>query len=79
MFAFLLIFPILFSIDNKEFIDQVEKERALGAEWHYVGKQALDPTAKSIPLQCMEAVEHGEDIPCGEPYIVYKLKMPKND
>ena len=40
-----------FGVQNKEFFGQVGKERAMGAEWHYVGKQSLDPTAKSIPGQ----------------------------
>lgn len=57
----------LFAVDNKEFFDQAVKEMKEGAEWHYVGPQALDPTAKSIPAQV-----EGE-----EPYIVWKLK--KND
>ena len=50
----------------------------MGAEWHYVGKSALDPTAKSLPLQCWTAVENKESVPCGDPYIYYKLKMPEN-
>ena len=54
----------LFAVDNKEFFDQAVKEMKEGAEWHYVGPQALDPTAKSIPAQV-----EGE-----EPYIVWKLK-----
>ena len=74
MFAFFLIFPIIFFSSNQEFFDQVEKDRAKGAEWHYVGPQALDPTAKSIPLQVCDP--EGEK--CGEPYIIYKLKMPKD-
>ena len=61
--------------DNKEFFDQVAIDRAKGAEWHYVGKSALDPTAKSIPLQCMIHEEGKESVPCGEPYIYYKLKI----
>ena len=50
----------------------------MGAEWHYVGKSALDPTAKALPLQCWTAEVDKESVPCGEPYIYYKLKMPEN-
>jgi len=71
MFIFAILFPILFMADNAEFFDQVAKDRAKGATWHYVGPQALDPTAKSIPVQCVDP-ETNE--PCGEPYIVWKLK-----
>ncbi len=75
MFAFLLLFPILFVVDNKEFFDQVAKERDMGAEWHHVGKQALDPTAKSIPAQVCDP----ETNECDEPYIIWKLKMPEDN
>ena len=39
MFALLLLFPLVTGVfygDNKEFFDQAAKERAMGAEWHYV-------------------------------------------
>jgi hypothetical protein len=62
-------------VQNKEFFDQVAKERAMGAEWNYVGKQSLDPTAKSIPAQICDP-DTGE---CGEPYIIWKLKMPEDN
>ena len=70
MFAiFLVLIAVTFGVDNKDFFDQVAIEREMGAEWHYVGKSALDPTAKAVlPLQ-----HEGED-----PYIYYKLKMPKD-
>tara|TARA_Y100000114_G_scaffold152460_1_gene170772 strand:- start:410 stop:634 length:225 start_codon:yes stop_codon:yes gene_type:complete len=67
----LTLFGGLFAADNKEFFDQVAKERAMGAEWHYVGKQPLDPTAKSIPGRICD------DDGCGEPYIIWKLKKPE--
>ena len=44
----------------------------MGAEWHYVGKQPLDPTAKSIPGQICDP-DTGK---CEEPYIIWKLKKP---
>ena len=75
MFAgFLVLIAVLFMTDHKEFFDKAAIDRAKGAEWHYVGKSALDPTAKSIPLQCMIHEEGKESVPCGEPYIYYKLK-----
>ena len=45
------LFSGLFVADNKEFFDQVEKEVNEGYEWNYVGKQSLDPSAKSISSQ----------------------------
>ena len=79
MFAvFLVLIVVGFGVDNKEFFDQVAIDKAKGAKWHYVGKSALDPTAKSIPLQCMTHEEGKESVPCGEPYIYYKLKMPND-
>jgi len=61
------LFSGLFAVDNQEFFDQVEKEVNDGYEWHYVGKQSLDPSAKSISAQV-----EGE-----EPYIFWKLKKPE--
>ena len=61
------LFSGLFAVDNQEFFDQVKKEVNDGYEWHYVGKQSLDSSAKSIPLQV-----EGE-----EPYIIWKLKKPE--
>ena len=61
-------------VQNQEFFDQVAKEKAMGAEWHYVGKQPLDPTAKSIPGQICDP----ETGVCEEPFIVWKLKMPED-
>ena len=79
MFAvFLILISVLFVTDNKEFFDQVAIDKAKGAEWHYVGKSALDPTAKSLPLQCWTNEVDTESVPCGEPYIYYKLKMPND-
>ena len=79
MFAvFLVLISVLFMTDNKEFFDQVAIDKAKGAEWHYVCKSALDPTAKALPLQCMTHEVDKESVPCGEPYIYYKLKMPND-
>ena len=75
LLALILGLGTTFGVENKEFFDQVAKERAMGAEWNYVGKQSLDPTAKSIPAQICDP-DTGE---CGEPYIIWKLKMPKEN
>ena len=32
------------------FFDQVEKDRAAGAEWRYVGPQTTDPKAIALPV-----------------------------
>ena len=61
------LFSGLFVADNKEFLDQVEKQVNEGYEWNYVGKQSLDPSAKSISAQV-----EGE-----EPYLFWKLKKPE--
>ena len=61
-------------VNNSEFFEQANKELKEGAKWHYVGKKALDPTSKSIPLQCVEIDEDGNSKICGEPYIYWKLK-----
>ena len=47
-----------------------------GASWHYVGPSDLDPTALSIPLQCIDTDTRE---PCGEKYILFKLKKEEND
>ena len=76
MMGILLVLALFGGIsvaDNKEFFDQVAKERAMGAEWHYVGKQPLDPAAKSIPGQICD-LDTGK---CEEPYIIWKLKKPE--
>ena len=65
-----ILFSSLFVTENKEFFQQAIKEMRQGAEWHYVGRQELDPTAKSIPGQICD------DDGCSEPYILWKLKMP---
>ena len=67
------LFSGLFAVDNQEFFDQAEKEINDGYEWHYVGKQPLDPTAKSIPGRICEP-DTGK---CGEPFIIWKLKKPE--
>ncbi len=63
----LILMGLTFAVDNHEFFDQATEQMNEGAEWHYVGRQSLDPSAKSIPLQV-----EGE-----EPYIVWKLKKPE--
>ena len=61
------IFTTTFVVNNSEFLDTANKEINEGATWHYIGKQSLDPTAKSITLQMSDE----------EPYILFKLKKEK--
>ena len=63
------VISLLFFETNAEFFDQAAKEREQGYTWHYTGKQPLDPRSKALPLQCMH-----EGKPCGEPFILWKLK-----
>ena len=58
------LFGAVFCADNQEFLETVNKEKAEGYEWHYVGVTPPDPKAKSVPLQV-----EGQD-----PYILWKLK-----
>ena len=69
MLALVLIPVILLGVDNADFFEQAAKEREQGYTWHYTGKQELDPRSKAIPIQCMDG-----DKPCGEPFILWKLK-----
>ena len=68
--ALTISFASMFIADNEEFFNQVKEQIKQGAEWHYVGKSPLDSNSKSIPAQiCMNG--------CDEPYIMWKLKLPK--
>ena len=69
MIALVLIPVILLGVDNADFFEQAAKEREQGYTWHYTGKQELDPRSKALPIQCMDG-----DKPCGEPFILWKLK-----
>ena len=69
MIALVLIPVILLGVDNADFFKQAAKEREQGYTWHYTGKKKLDPRSKAIPIQCMDG-----DKPCGEPFILWKLK-----
>ena len=60
MIALALIFPILFFATNQDYFQQVEKDIDNGATWHYVGKQEIDPKAKSLAID--------------DKYILWKLK-----
>ena len=73
MFAILLIFPILFGVVNHDALTLMQKEMDAGAKWHKIDPKPLDPNAKSIPLQTCD--NNGV---CEEPYVIYKLKMPKD-
>ena len=71
MFVVILI-PLAIGIMNYEFFEQVKEEVTQGAVWQYVGKQAPDPKAKSLPLR---NTLNGK--PVGDPFIVWKLKLEK--
>ena len=62
------------STEQQEFIEAVTVDRAAGATWHYVGPTDTDPTAKALPLRCIDP-ETGSV--CDEPFILWKLKFPK--
>jgi len=64
MTSILLIMVNFFFSDNQEFFKAAEEDAKNGATWHYVGKQELDPKAKSLTLQVDD----------GEKYILWKLK-----
>jgi len=74
--AILLLLALLAacSTGEQEFIEAVTEDRAAGAKWHFVGPSDLDPTAKALPLQC---VDSDTDEICGKPFILFKLKFPK--
>ena len=61
-----LITKISFYIENKEFINTVNRqtEGNPNLEWVHTGKQKPSPDAKSITLNDFQ----------GEPFIMYKLK-----
>ena len=68
----LLILLAACSTAEQEFIEAVNKDRAAGATWHYVGPSDLDPTSKALPLRCITP-ETGAV--CGKPFILWKLKL----
>ena len=70
MTEIILFISALFIADNHEFLIEAKGQIERGATWHYVGPQPVDPTAKAIPLQCAD--QSGE--PCGEKFILWKLK-----
>ncbi len=61
-----LLTKISFYMENKEFIDTVNRqtEGNPNLEWVHTGKQKPSPDAKSITLNDFQ----------GEPFIMYKLK-----
>jgi len=70
----LLLLLAACSTEQKDFIEAMTVDRAAGAKWEYVGPSDLDPTAKALPLRCIDP-ESGAV--CGEPFILWKLKLPK--
>jgi hypothetical protein len=78
MFILLIaIIPALFYSDNSEFFKRANQEIHDGAEWHYVGKQSLDPSSLSISIRYCD-IENGISTNCRKPYILYKLKHDGN-
>ncbi len=75
IFSALSLVVQLFIADNREFLIKASEQMQDGMSWHYVGPSDLDPTALSIPLQCVDT--DGE--PCGEKYILFKLKKEDDD
>ena len=76
LFSALSLMVQLFIADNREFLIEASDQMQDGASWHYVGPSDLDPTALSIPLQCIDTDTRE---PCGEKYILFKLKKEEND
>ena len=70
----LLLLLAACSTEQKDFIEAMTVDRAAGAKWEYVGPSDLDPTAKALPLRCIDT-ESGAV--CDEPFILWKLKLPK--
>ena len=46
----LILLPLLFGVVNSDALNKFKEEQDKGAEWHHVGKQDLDPNAKSIDV-----------------------------
>ena len=69
----LLLLPILAacSTEQTEFLKLVKQARIDGSKWYYVGPSSLDPTAKALPLQCIDP--ETEEV-CSSPFILFKLK-----
>ena len=67
----LLILPVfVFLVESKDFLETAVDEMQQGATWHYVGRQPLDPTAKSVAGRICEPQTNV----CSDPYILWKLK-----
>ena len=76
MISVLLALPILFCVNNAEFINKVAIDYMNGAVWTKIEPKEPDPLAKSITLQC---VDHETGEACGKPYVIYKLVIPKKN
>jgi hypothetical protein len=71
MFIFVVLVPILFFSSSSDFFKLADQQIEQGAKWHYVGKKNLSPSAKSLPLQC---IDPETEEPCSEPFVLWKLK-----
>tara|TARA_R100000781_G_scaffold80939_1_gene49939 strand:- start:4521 stop:4748 length:228 start_codon:yes stop_codon:yes gene_type:complete len=75
MIVIAFLIPFFFIWEGEDFFKLANKQMEQGAKWHYVGSQALSPPAKSLPLQCVDE----NDVPCSEPFILWKLKNEEGD
>ena len=60
----LMVMGTLFGVSNQDFFDLVEKQKAQGYEWEYVGYKEKSPGTKALSLQ----------MPGGPEYVYWQLK-----
>ena len=70
MLSLILLPVFVFLVESKDFLETAVDEMQQGATWHYVGRQPLDPTAKSVAGRICETQTNV----CSDPYILWKLK-----
>lgn len=58
-------FALLFSVDNAEFLENVQEGYDKGMSWHYTGKKERDPNVPSLPVINENT---------GEEFVYFKLK-----
>jgi hypothetical protein len=46
----IILFSLLFAVDNKEFLDAVDVDLAKGMRWSYVGAQAPPVGSVYVPM-----------------------------
>lgn len=60
---------VLFGVDNADFFDTVEKQKAQGYEWHYTGYKEKSPGTKAISLRVDEGPE----------FVFWQLRKPDGE